>query len=176
VYEYFAQPTGALPVIGCLPVLSSGAVAALLGIANLAAYALPAAGLTFAGLWWHNRQQRKRPQATLSIEDSRLRVEGHDGRERLYVPLTELLDVELDTKTIQRVQDNLSGDVLPHFRMLHGQVGSATDVSRIVLVTASLELPLTEERMSSSYTGESFGQMRRFLRNHGWLPEDERAP
>ncbi|MET0791243.1 MAG: hypothetical protein ABW061_06945 [Polyangiaceae bacterium] len=176
VFEYFVQPTGArLPALGCTAALVSAAVAALLGLLNLADYALPAAALTFAALWWRNRRLVARPQATLSIEGARLLVANRYSREILDVPLSDLLDVELDTKTIQRVQDNLSADVLPHFRLLHGQVGSATDVSRIVLVTSKLELPLTEEHVSSSYTTESFGHLRRFLRNHGWLPKDERA-
>jgi len=87
----------------------------------------------------------------------------------------DLLEVELDTKTIQRGQNNLNSGVLPYFRLLHGQVGSATDISRILLVTSTHDMPPTEERLSISYTSESFGQMRRFLRNHGWLPEDERS-
>jgi len=175
VYEYFAQPTGTRAVIGCLPLLVSCAVAALFGILDLTAYALPAAGLTLGALWWRGRRQLALPQATLSIAGSRLRIVDRDARELLFMPLDELLEVELDTKTIQRVEDNASAGVLPHFRLLHGQVGSATDVSRIVLVTTKLELPLSEERMSSSYTNESFGQMRRFLRSHGWLPEGERS-
>jgi len=59
--------------------------------------------------------------------------------------------------------------------LLYGQVGSESDVSRILLVTCDQDIPLTDEYLSSSYTTESFGKMRRFLRSHGWLPEAERA-
>ncbi len=176
VFEYFVQPVGArAPAVGCLAIVVSAAVAALFGIFELTAYALPAGALTFAGLWWNNRRQAARPHARLSIEGSYLRLVEGEARERLYVPLDDLLDVELDTKTIQRVQDNVRADVLPAFRLFHGQVGSASDVSRIVLITTKLELPLTEERVSSSYTIEAFGKMRRFLRDNGWLPEGERG-
>ncbi|HEY3256281.1 MAG TPA: hypothetical protein VGJ91_20120, partial [Polyangiaceae bacterium] len=77
VYEYFAQPSGArVSLTGCLPAIISGAVAALLGVMDLTAYALPAAALTFGGLWWRNRDLGKRAQATLSIEGTQLCVEG----------------------------------------------------------------------------------------------------
>ena len=175
VFEYFTQPSGArMNSIGCAVVIVPVGVAALFGLL-LPSLALPAAALTAAAMWWRSRRQVARPQATLWIEESRLRVLDRDSREILNVRLKHLLEVELDTKTIQRVQDNLDSGVLPHFRMLHGKVGSATDISRIVLVTSKQDVPLTEERMSISYTTESFGKMRRFLRNHGWLPENERA-
>jgi hypothetical protein len=175
VFEYFTQPSGArMNAIGCFVVLVPAGVALLFGLV-LPSYAVPAAALTAIAMWWRSRRQVSRPQATLCIEESRLRVLDRDSREILNIPLKALLEVELDTKTVQRVQDNLSGGGLPHFRLLHGKVGSATDISRIVLVTSKQDLPLSEERVSISYTTESFGKMRRFLRTHGWLPKGERA-
>jgi hypothetical protein len=104
-----------------------------------------------------------------------LRVTDRSDRDLIYTALSDLLEVELDTKTIQRVQENMSLDVLPQLRLAQGKVGAATDVSRIVLLTPTQAVPLTAERVSISYTTESFGEMRRFLRKHGWLPEAERA-
>jgi len=175
VFEYFTQPSGArMNSVGCLVVMAPAAVGALFGLL-LPSFAVPAAVLTGVAMWWRSRRLVARPRATLCIEESRLLVLDQDSREILRVRLKDLLEVELDTKTIQRVEGNLSGGALPQFRALHSKVGSASDVSRIVLVTSKRDVPLSEERMSISYTTESFGKLRRFLRNHGWLPEAERA-
>ena len=174
-FEYFALPQGSRAPLGCMVLVAPAAVAVLLGALDLTSYALPAAAAIAGGLLWRNRSQRARPHATLRVESANLQVLDKRLHEAASFPLQDLLDVELDTKTIQRVQDNQSAGVLPHFRLLHGQVGSASDVSRIVLVTPSGEIPLTDVRLSSSYTTESFGHLRKFLRNHGWLPESERS-
>jgi hypothetical protein len=178
-FEYFTQPQGAkLPATGCLVVVVPCAVAALFGLLDLASLAFPAAAVTAVGLWWGSRNYRARPQATLTIQGEpprpRLEVLDKDFRELLNVPLNDLLEVELDTKTIQRVQMNRSIGVLPQLGMLNNKVGSASDISRIVLLTTRQEVPLTEQRISVSYATESFGDIRRFLRKHGWLPEAER--
>jgi len=175
VFEYFVQPSGSRRAVGCLAVIVPGGVAALLGIVGLHRYALPAALLIGAWLWWRKRHELLRPQATLAIEGPLLRVLDYRLRELAHLPLKALLDVELDTKTIRRVEDNRNGAVLPQLSLFYAQVGSESDVSRIVLVTRDQEIPLTDEYLSSSYTTEAFGKMRQFLRSQGWLPKSERA-
>lgn len=176
VFEYFAGASGPRSsALAYYVLIAPILVAALFGVVGLPDYALPAAALTAIAMWWRKRQQKTRPQATLSVARERLTVLDGRGREALNVPLEGLLEVELDTRTIQRVQESTSSGSMPELRFLQSKVGNPSDISRIVLITEAGELPLTEEQISHSYCIESFGQIRRFLRNHGWLPEDERS-
>jgi len=118
VFEYFVQPSGSLRSVGCLAVIVPVGAAALLGIMGLHRYAVPSALLIGAWLWWRNRHELSRPQATLSIEGPLLRVLDYRLRVLAHLPLKALLDVELDTKTIRRVEDNRNAAVLPQLRAL----------------------------------------------------------
>jgi hypothetical protein len=69
----------------------------------------------------------------------------------VIVDLKDLLDVYLDTKTIRHT-------------------------ARIALELRQETFFLTQERSSHLDANEWFGKIRRFLRQHGWIPEDERAP
>lgn len=176
VFEYFVEPGNTRSsVIGVYAVLTPMFVGVLVAVIGLPNFAVPAVLLTAFGMWWYRRRQRKLPRARLVIHDSRLRVVDRSSRVLFHVPLSELLEVELDTKTIQRVQENTRADVLPAMRLAHATVGPATDIARIVLVTSTREFPLTEDQHSHSYAMEAFGEVRRFLRKHGWVPADERA-
>lgn len=175
VFDYFVEPGGTRSsAIGIYVLISPLLVAMLFGLVGLSEYALPAGALTAAGMWWHRRRAKTLPRAKLFIEGSRLRVVDRSSRELVNVLLSDLSEVELDTKTIQRVQESMSAGV-PELRFLNSKVGSATDVARIVLITRELDVPLTAEQHSHSYAIEAFGQIRRFLRQHGWLPQGERS-
>jgi hypothetical protein len=136
-------------------------------------WALPLAGLTMFVLWRRDRAARKRPHRTLRVAESRLFVTDADGRLLLKVKLSRLRDVTLDTKTIQKVQENLSSGI-PDLRFIDSRVAPAIDNSRIELVTARETVVLTEHYTSSTDASDWFTKIRRFLRKNGWQPWDER--
>jgi len=119
------------------------------------------------------RRRHKRPQAVFHVENGRVRVVGADSRDLLNVPLDDLRNVVLDTRTIQRVQENMSTG-LPQLRYINSTVSPELDIARIELKTFTASIFLSEDRFSHTDAVEWLGKIRRFLRAHGWLPEDER--
>jgi hypothetical protein len=81
--------------------------------------------------------------------------------------------VSLDSKTIQRVQEN-AGHAIPALRFVEPVVGPPIDESRIVFDTADGPVLLTENFTSNIDATDWFGKIRRYLRQQGWVPEDER--
>jgi hypothetical protein len=106
----------------------------------------------------------------LCVQNRELRL-SFGAHPALVVNLRELLDVELDTRAIEKFH----GQVRPD-----GVIGAgravALDVSRIVLVFAEegLRVPLSEVYGSYSESLAWMGKVRQFLRVNGWVPEDER--
>ena len=95
------------------------------------------------------------------------------GKPRDRFSLEELVNVRLDIKTIQRVQEG-SGMVAAT-RFIDTTVGPELDTARIVLIAKDgRELALTEEFLPHLDSSEWLGKIRVFLRKHGWVPEDER--
>lgn len=152
-----------------VPVLVAIAVA-MLGARELAVPALVATGIA---LYVARRRERARPAATIEVVDRALRVHGRDRSVKLQVPLDDLVDVALDTKTIERVQE--APGPIAELRFVNSTVGGAIDVARIELLTRDgASVRLTEEYLSHTDSLEWRGKMRRFLRKHGWQPESER--
>jgi hypothetical protein len=88
-------------------------------------------------------------------------------------PLADLLDVTLDSKTIQPVQDG--GSAIPAMRFIDSRVSPEVDTARIVLVGRDREpVPLTKAYLAHMDATEWLGKIRVFLRKHQWVPEDER--
>jgi hypothetical protein len=179
------QTTNILPYFPERPRTDSSAVAWYVFVSPLlvafavgmfaARFALPAALATAFVLWYRQRRLRKLPQAVLTVSQARLIVTNVAGRTLLDVPLEELDDVALDTKTVQKVQESLTSGV-PELRFINSRVGPAIDNSRIELVTLDTRLPLTEFYTSSTDATDWFSRIRRFLRDQGWRPVDEREP
>ena len=131
------------------------------------------AGLATLGLlYWRNKRARSEPQALLRVEGRQLHLSGPAFSQPLTVPLGDLLDVYLDTTTIQRLRE--SPGPLPELRFINATVGGEQDVARIGLEFTSETLFLTKDRLSHLDSNEWFSKIRRFLRQHGWVPEDER--
>src|SRR5262249_20724692 len=87
--------------------------------------------------------------------------------------LSDLANVSLDIKTIERVMDGDSA--IPAMRFIDAKVGPKVDTGRIVLVgTNGREVRLTDDFLPHMHCTEWLGKVRAFLRKHGWLPEDER--
>ncbi|MGO8998113.1 MAG: hypothetical protein ACLQVI_32745 [Polyangiaceae bacterium] len=93
------------------------------------------------------------------------------GQPVLVVGLQDLLDVELDTHSIEKLQ----GQVRPDGVIGTGQ-SLALDVARLVLVVSTRDagIRLSEEYASYGESLEWMGRVRHFLRRHGWVPQDER--
>jgi len=125
-------------------------------------------------VFWRRRRAKVLPRATLRVEGGLLELNGPAFGPPVIVDLKDLLDVYLDTKTIRRVQDGPS--IIPAVRLLNQMVGGEQDTARIALELRHETFFLTQERSSHLDANEWFGKIRRFLRQHGWIPEDERAP
>src|SRR5262249_8410260 len=153
----------------------------LLTLAALAAWALsrwisPTAGLValimvlvfgIRKLWIEGRSSG----VILRVRGSQLEILSHRRRRhRASIPLADLRDVILDTKTIRRVQESQSA--VPQVRFIETRVGPEIDTARIVLVARS-EVRLTEAYLAHMDSVEWLGKIRVFLRKHGWVPEDE---
>ena len=152
-------------------------------VGGFAAIALSIVGMQEVGLGifaatiafglWRWRRARDIEGVRLAVDDGELTVAPRNGAPPLLsVPLRDLLNVELETKTIQRlVRDTSIG--APYARTT---VGPAADVTRIVLVPRAPDAPvaLTDAFVPHAEASEEFARIRRFLRAHGWLPVDER--
>ncbi len=153
-----------------LPMLGGAAVALLFGSAPVT---LLVAGLVIGWIYWKQRQLRVVPRAKLRVEDDVLHLSGPAFLPRRSLQLSELLDVYLDTKTIQRLQRNMGPT--PNLRVFDATVSDEMDTARIALELENETLFLTEQRVSHTDANEWFSKIRRFLRKHGWVPDDERA-
>lgn len=150
-----------------LPPLLAGVGVGLLGAGELVVPTMLGTGL---GLWVVRRRAKAKPVAVLHLEGRTLRAVGATGRAILEVQLEDLVDLTLDTKTIEMVQES-SGPV-PELMYVNSTVGPALDTSRIQLVTRRMgTVPLTDDFMPHSDSLEWRGKIRQFLRKHGWEPE-----
>lgn len=148
-------------------VVLSAVVSPEVGLAGLVASAAGALA------WW------RRPREAgflLRLASGDLTVSTRaDGEVAVSIPLRELLDVRLDTKTIQPLQE--SGSAVPALRLLEARPGPELEVARVVLVSRGDPfVPLGEAYVAHLHATEALGKLRVFLRRNGWVPEDERDP
>jgi hypothetical protein len=149
-------------------------VGVLFASAGWPSLALPAMVLAAVAMFVIPRLNRRTPHATLRVERRALRLTGAAFEDPLSIELTDLLNVSLDTKTVQHVEE--SPGPVPALRFINATVGPAVDTARIELVTADGPIYLTEHRTSHLDATEWLSAIRRFLRKNGWVPEDERKP
>ena len=151
------------PMLATVAGWIAGAEGAILGLVGGAAFGVRS---------W--RARTKVVSTVLSIEDGALLVAvGDRWNDCESIRLGELADVALDIKTIQRVMD---GDgAIPALRIADSKLGPSVDTARIVLVDASgREVRLGDDYLPHSEATTWLGKIRVFLRQHGWVPEDER--
>ncbi len=123
-----------------------------------------------AAVWWWKRAPAL-DGVVLHVERGELSVTTSKSSLSSRFALDEV-DVELDTKTIQKVQEG--GSAIPALRFIDATVGPDLDVARIVIVGRSQRLPLTDDSVPYMEATEWFGKIRVFLRKNGWVPRDER--
>lgn len=126
-------------------------------------------------VWW----SRKRPKnvIVLRVSAGELRVlpMGSD-RESFRVRLAELDDIELETKSVERVMDVGSNAVNIGTGNLAPNIGPPTETKRIVLDPSEGDThALTADFFGHTETMEWFAKIRVFLRSMGWTPLAERG-
>lgn len=148
----------------------------LVGVA-LASAVSPAAGLfgllgagAFATWRWHGPPHQA--GAVLRMAGDQVVLLSRNGKQELArFRLDELTDVELDTKTIERVQE--ANGPVPGLPFMQNSVGPKIDTARIALVVRGEAIFLTEDYLTHFETLEWFNRIRLFFRKHGWAPADE---
>lgn len=139
----------------------------------------PTAGLVAmvatAGLMlWRWRRAPRAHHVVLRVERGEVSLLTPRSRAlRATLPLDDLLDVTMDTRTITPVEEGDSA--IPALRFAAARIGPEVDTARIVLVGRVGSTPLTEAYLPKMDTTEWFGKLRVFLRRNGWVPEDERG-
>lgn len=128
------------------------------------------------GIWWWRRTPKG--GVILRVEGGELLVLARATEKiRSSIPLVELVNVELDTRAIQRVEEGNSA--IPGLRWIDTKIVNV-DTGRVVLVQNDVlraqkkELPLTTEFVAHMDATEWVGKIRVFLRSHGWVPASER--
>jgi hypothetical protein len=151
-----------------LPVVVAGALAAVAG---------PGAGLggllasVAAVAWWH---RSPRSGFVLTVDEGILRVFARGSkRAKVTLPLAELANVVLDTRTTHPVVEGASA--IPAMRLIDSRVAPEVDIARIALVDgAGGTFLLGDDYLAHMEAVEWFGKVRTFLRKQSWLPESER--
>jgi hypothetical protein len=157
MFQLFSVPL----IVGLILSQVGGGTLALAGM-------VVAAGIA---IWWWKRA----PHAggvVLRVEGNELRVLSANRKVEKERFALDDVDVELDTKTIQKVQEG--GSAIPAMRFIDATVGPDLDTARIVVVGNRRRLPLTDDYVSHMDATEWFGKIRVFLRKSGWIPADER--
>jgi hypothetical protein len=118
-------------------------------------------------VWDVFRVRRERAGIRLALDGTDLVI----GAEARRIAMAKLVNVRLDTRAVSSTGTMVRAD---------GIIGPGpaltVDESRIeLLVTGAEPLRLTDAYFSQADSLEWLGRIRRFLRAHGWVPEDERA-
>lgn len=164
VYGEWARHFGGPMLVGIALGMAFDGFAALVGFLGSLAFAL-----------WYRKHGRPRQGAVFRVAGGSVRVFSPDGRrETASFKMRELASVELDLKTIERLQDGSSP--IPALRFANPTVAPAVDTARIVLVRkGGRRHILTDAYLAHMDAIEGLGKIRAFLRKHGWMPEAERA-
>ncbi len=145
-------------------------VLSMLATPEVGLFGLVASAL--GAVWWWRRPRTHGYSIRVSGGDVTVSARA-SARVLVSIPLGDLLDVTLDTKTIQRIQEGSSA--IPAVRFQEAQVGPALDTSRVVLVSRQdAFVPLGDTYLANMHATEWLGKIRVFLRKHGWVPEAER--
>jgi hypothetical protein len=173
VLHYFPEPKAASWLSWWFrlmaPLFAYVTVAALSGSAVLGVLA---AAAVLTGILSLRSRAKRVPRATFTVEGSLLQLSGPAFPAGCSFELSQLLDVYLDTETIQRVRENPGP--IPDLRLIDATLGGEQDTARIALELELETYFLTEERLSHLDASEWHNKIRRFLRKHAWVPDDER--
>jgi hypothetical protein len=138
-------------------------------LSEIAGVLVFAVGVFLMFRWWRRRSVGE--AFLLQVDDGCLHVRS-GARAIASLQLHELYAVELDTKTIQRVEEG--GSAIPAMRFADARVGLEVDTCRIVLSAANARVVLGDKYIAHMDATASLGKIRVFLRKNGWLPKSER--
>jgi hypothetical protein len=160
-------------LMGIVPGFLVGGVAcAVLGVEGHMTAGLLA--FVAAVVWAMRRRSVRESGVVLRVENGSLHVFPWRGAPKAEeIPLEDLLDVRLDSKTSHKPQR----ETRPGVFAVGGYSGALpVDVARIVLVLPSSVPPieLGKEYVSHSEVVEKISKLKKFLRSCDWLPLDER--
>ncbi len=157
----------AIVAVGAAPLC----VVVCLSLLGFADFAFPGAVIAAVATYVWTRHLGGIPQARFTISHAVHEVKVL-GKTVLHVPVEHVDDIRLDTKTIRRVQQNPSGSA--EGGLINATVGPEIDTARIEIVCGQRTIPLTEEFESHIHATEWVPKLRRFLRESGWSPRDQR--
>jgi hypothetical protein len=147
--------SGMAPIV--VPVIGAGLLAKF--VSSTAALVVLGMAVAFAIL----RRKPNEGRFLLRVDGGVLEVGRERGRsDPARVALTELLDVTYNKET----------------RAASGRGGSPTERVRLALERPAPAPPIfvPEESITPLEAQEWYSKVRVFLRKHGWVPKDERAP
>jgi hypothetical protein len=158
-FQFFGGPM----LVGVLLASLIGGITGLLGFAGAMIFSI-----------WYRKRSARADGAVLRIDEDRLHVLTRDLKdEKAFFLLRELAGVELDVKTIERLQDGNSP--IPALRFANPTIAPPVDTARVVLVgTKGRRYFMTDVYLAHMDATESVGKIRVFLRKNGWLPASER--
>jgi hypothetical protein len=138
----------------------------------------PASGVALGSalVWaaWRWQRPMEGRGVVLRVCRGVLHVTGCAGRSLVRASLHDIANVTLDSRTIRKVEEG--NTLIPWLRFAESRVGPELEVVRIVVEVSGLREPI---RLSEAFVPHMdgvdwLGRIRRFLRTHGWVPEDER--
>lgn len=132
------------------------------------------AGIAVAAYMLYRKRRARVPFRVLEVKDGQLTITEGRGTELLRAPIDEISNVRLDTKSVEKVEENLSSGV-PDVRFIDSRVGPSIDNARIEVCVGTDVFLLNDEYTSHIDASEWFSKIRRMLRKNGWIPWDERS-
>jgi hypothetical protein len=139
-----------------------------------AEFALTGMAATAVLMFWLYRRGQTAQRFVVRMAGGSLSLNQWGIKQPLaYLPLSQLADVTLDTRSIQRVVEGTS--MVPAVRYSEGRTAPEVDVARIVLIDCDgTTVNMGERFLAHTDAVDALGRIRVFLRSHGWIPEDER--
>lgn len=123
--------------------------------------------------------KRTAKKRILVVSDGVLEVKDGPKKAPVFAtPLGDLLDVQLDTKEVRRLQEGTN--TVTGVRYEDNRSVTSTEHGRLLLVarradgTKAAPFPLLTEYVAHMEASEWLGKVRVFLRKQGWVPADER--
>lgn len=156
-----------VPLIGLFPLIFA--------VASIEPnWAFPCAAGYVYWLYVRRRTQAARRIRVLRVEEERLLIGDGLGVPLLDLPLSDALNASMETRTIHRVQENVSSGI-PELRFADSRVAPGVDTARVLITTKAGTLALSDYFTAGFDASEWLSRIRKFLRQNGWTPTEERA-
>ena len=155
--------------VALFPLLAGTAASAITGWGWLL---IPATAATAIWMVRRRRTAATRSAIVFRVQNGLLILDEGLTRPVTRFSLRDLLDVKLDSRRVERVVEEVGG--IPALRFANARVAPPSDEARIELVLVDSSILLTDRYTSHLDAMEWLPKLRWFLRQHGWVPEEER--